>query len=192
MTRGAGAFGATVSGDVTVYACETITPADFDLAAVNIVGSPDVRGFARTSSITSIAFHPSAASWHIDHTLRGTWPPIVIDPTDGTTQEATIWIFFRIGGAWYATGGERLRPSQTDKGIPNPSQLGPDWLYDAGRWGIMAGYVPSPGDLVGFMVVAGSTRADDTVMVMERTGVVLIAFPADDVESSFPPFAWTE
>jgi hypothetical protein len=192
MARATTLFGAEVTATIHVYACETISPPALDLASVTIVGSPDVRGFSRTSMLTSIAFHPGSESWHIDHTLRGTWPPIVIDPTDGTTQEATIWILFRIGGAWYATGGERLRPNQTDKGIPNPSQLGPDWLYDAGRWGIMAGYVPSPGDLVGFFVAAGSTRSDDHVVVMERTNVVLIAFPNDDVDSSFPPFAWSE
>lgn len=185
-----GFFGASVDASIVVYPCETVTPLDFDLASVTILGSPDVRGFARTSSITSLAFH--VGSWHVDHTARGTWPPIVIDPVTSTTQEATVWIIFRIGGAWYATGGERLRPDQTDKGLSQPSQMGPDWLYDAGRWGVMAGYVPSPGDLTGMMVVAGSTRADDTVMVMERTGVVLFPFPSDDVDTSFPPFAWQE
>jgi hypothetical protein len=56
----------------------------------------------------------------------------------------------------------------------------------------MTGYVPPPGQLVGFMVVAGSTRSDDHVIVRERTGVVLVPFPADDVSTEFPPFAWTE
>lgn len=182
-------FGATASSTIQVYACETITPADFDLASVQIVGSPDVRGFARTSTITALSFQPD--TWHIDHTARGTWPPIVIAP-DGTTQEATVWVILRIGGTWYATGGERLRPAQADKSLSQPSQLGPDWLYDPGRWGVMAGYVPSPGDLTGFMVVAGSTRSDDNVMVMERTGVVLVPFPADGVTTSYPPFAWAE
>ncbi len=182
-------FGATASSTIQVYPCETITPADFDLGAVQIIGSPDVRGFARTSTITALSFMPG--TWHIDHTLRGTWPPIVIAP-DGTTQEATVWVILRIGGAWYATGGERLRPAQADKSLSQPSQLGPDWLYDPGRWGVMAGYVPSPGDLTGFMVVAGSTRSDDNVMVMERTGVVLVPFPADDTTTSYPPFAWAE
>lgn len=188
MASGA-AFGATASSTIQVYACETITPADFDLGAVQILGSPDVRGFARTSTITALSFQPD--TWHIDHTLRGTWPPIVIAP-DGTTQEATVWVILRIGGTWYATGGERLRPGQADKSLSQPSQLGPDWLYDPGRWGVMAGYVPSPGDLTGFMVVAGSTRSDDHVMVMERTGVVLVPFPADGVTTSYPPFAWAD
>lgn len=186
---GTPAFGETSTNPVDVW-CRTTTAAEFDLSTVTIVASPDVRGFAVTSSITSLSFMPGTI--HIDHTLRGTWPPIEIDPVEHVLQEATIWIFFHIGGQWYATGGERLRPSQTDKMLPNPSGIGFEWLYDPGRWGVMTGYTPSPGDLVGFMVVAGSTRSDNSVIVMERTGVVLVPFPADDVPTSFPPFAWTE
>ena len=48
----------------------------------------------------------------------------------------------------------------------------------------------SPGDLVGFMVVAGSTRSDNNVAVRERSAVVLVPFPRDGLETSFPPFAW--
>ncbi len=184
----AGWFGAVASQPVDVF-CDVAVATDFDLAAVTIVSSPDVRGFAVTSTITSLAFSPGTI--HIDHTLRGTWPPVVIS-ADGTTQEATIWVFFHIGGTWYATGGERLRPDQTDKALENPSHIGADWLYDPGRWGVMTNYVPSPGDLVGFMVVAGSTRSDDHVIVDERTGVVLVPFPADDTATMFPPFAFQE
>ena len=56
----------------------------------------------------------------------------------------------------------------------------------------MTGYVPSPGDLVGFMVVSGSTRSDDHVVEHERTAVILVPFPADDVTTEFPPVAWEE
>jgi hypothetical protein len=182
-------FGATASQRVQV-SCGTVAASDFRLSDVTIVSSPDVRSFPVTSRITELSFRPGTI--HIDHTLRGTWPPVVIEPTDGTTQEATIWVFFRIGGRWYGTGGERLRPNQTDKALDNPSALGPDWLYDSNRWGVMTGYVPSPGELVGFMVVAGSTRSDDHVIARERTGVILVPFPADGVATTFPPFAGIE
>ena len=56
----------------------------------------------------------------------------------------------------------------------------------------MTGYVPPPGQLVGFMVVAGSTRSDNNVAVRERSGVVLVQFPTDDRTTEFPPFAWQE
>ncbi|MEI8258819.1 MAG: hypothetical protein WCJ30_24375 [Deltaproteobacteria bacterium] len=182
------AFGPVAEADVLV-SCDTVVASDFRLADVTIVSSPDVRPFVVTSDLTSLTFAPGTI--HVDHTLRGTWPPVVIDP-DGTTQEATIWVFFHIAGTWYATGGERLRPTQPDKELSNPSAIGPGWLYDPGRWGIMTGYVPSPGDLVGFMVVAGSTRSDNHVIVQERTGVVLVPFPSDGVTTSFPPFAYHE
>jgi len=189
MTRDGGApFGATASQELDVY-CDVTTVDAFDLAAVTIVSSPDVRSFAVTSRLTSLAFAPGTIA--IDHSLRGTWPPVVI-ADDGTTQEATIWVFFHIGGQWYATGGERLRPDQTTKDLSEPSAIGRGWLYDPGRWGVMTGYVPSPGDLVGFMVVAGSTRSDDHVIVRERSNVVLVPFPEDGVPTSFPPFAWEE
>jgi hypothetical protein len=185
---GAAPFGATASGAIAMN-CENVTPGDFDLGAVNIVSSPDVRPFAVTSHITSLAFSPGTI--HVDHEKRGQWPPVVI-ADDGTTQEATIWVFFHIAGAWYGTGGERLRPDQTDKSLDQPSQIGPGWLYDPNRWHLMTGYVPSPGDLVAFLVAAGSTRSDDNVAVQERTAAVLVPFPADGVATSFPPFAWQE
>jgi hypothetical protein len=182
-------FGATASQEVRVRCDPPATVEGFRLGSVTILGSPDVRGFPVTSRITSLSFRPG--TFHIDHERRGMWPPVLIDP-DGTTQEATVWVFFYIEGQWYATGGERLRPNQTDKALDNPSSIGPDWLYARDRWGVMTGYVPSPGDLVGFMVVAGSTRSDNNVAVRERSAVVLVPFPRDGVETSFPPFAWQE
>ena len=56
----------------------------------------------------------------------------------------------------------------------------------------MAGYVPRPGGLVGFMITAGPTRADDNAPVLERTGVVLMPFPADRTFATFPAWAWAE
>lgn len=180
-------FGGISSTSISV-ACAMAPP--FDLNQVTIEGSPDVRGFAVTSELTSLEFSPGDI--HIDHTKRGQWPGVVIDPTDGTTQEATIWVFFNIGGAWYGTGGERLRPNQTDKQLDQPSSIGPGWLYDSNRWGPMTNYVPQPGELVGFMVVAGSTRSDNNVIVQERSKVVLVQFPSDGVTTTFPPFYWVE
>ncbi len=180
-------FGVTGAQQINV-GCNAAPP--FDLAQVVIQSSRDVRDFARTSEITSLEFRPD--NIHLDHTLRGQWPPVVINPADGTTQEATIWVFFAINGTWYGTGGERLRPNQTDKQLTNASDIGPGWLYDSNRWGPMTNYVPQVGELVGFMVVAGSTRSDDNVAVQERTGVVLIPFPANGITASYPPFAWVE
>ncbi|MBL8935159.1 MAG: hypothetical protein JNM69_11450 [Archangium sp.] len=182
-------FGDVVSSSVSV----SCGPPSFDLSTVIIqgapIGAPDVRSFAVTSTITDFGFRPD--TMFIDHTRRGQWPPVVIAP-DGTTQEATVWIFFRIGGVWYGTGGERLRPNQTQKQLTKVSDIGPGWLYDPNRWGPMTNYVPAVGDYVGVMVVAGSTRSDANSPVQERTKVSLFQWPADYQDVSFPPFAWTE
>jgi len=161
-------------------------PGGFDLNSVRIIGgSPDVRGWPITSEITSIEF---GGRWfHIDHTRRGTWPSVDIG---GALQEATIWIFENINGQWYGTGGERLRPGQTDKGLGRPSDIANGWFYSS-YWAPMTGYVPRPGEVVGFMITAGSTRADNNAPVHERSGVVLISFPSDN-GGSYPPFLWKE
>ncbi len=155
---------------------------DFDgLGPVQIVGgSPDVRSWAVTSRITSLRFSPG--NIHLEHTKTGRWPGVDIG---GALQEATLWVFFKIGGQWYGTGGERWRPGQTDKVLSAPSAIGPGWFYN-GNWAPMTGYVPRPGEQVGFMVVAGSTRVDAKAPVRERSNILLIPFPADGVSASFP------
>ena len=181
-------FGDAATQRVAVR-CTPPPTAPFRLSDVQIIASPDVRGFAVTSRLTEVGFRPG--TFRIDHTRRGMWPPVTISD-DGTLQEATVWIFFHIDGAWYGTGGERLRPNQSEKMLERASIIGTDWFYDRNRWGVMAGYVPAPGELVGFMVVAGYTRVDDRTPVRETTNVVLIRFPEDGVAASYPPFAWEE
>ena len=159
------------------------TATDFDsLGPVQIVGgSPDVRSWAVTSRITSMIFSPG--NLRLDHTRFGQWPAVNIG--GGALQESTLWVFFRISGRWYATGGERFGPGERDKELTNPSAIGPGWFYSP-MWSPMNGYVPRPGELVGFMVVAGSTRSDFNVAVRERSNVLLIPFPADGVIATFP------
>src|SRR4030095_15632377 len=94
-------------------------PGGFDLNAVRFVGgSPDIRNWAITSEITSLQF--GGGTIHIDHTRRGQWPSVDIG---GALQEATIFVFENINGQWYGTGGERLRPGQTDKELGRPSDI---------------------------------------------------------------------
>lgn len=158
------------------------TASDFaSLGPVTIVGgSPDVRGFAVTSRITALRFSPG--NIHLQHTKAGQWTPVDIG---GALQESTLWVFFRINGQWYAAGGERWRPGQTDKALSAPSAIGSGWFYNA-NWAPMTGYVPRPGETVGFMVVAGSTRADARTPVRERSPILLVPFPADGANVSFP------
>jgi hypothetical protein len=161
---------------------------NFNFANVTFVGgSPNVSGWAQTSQITVLGFDPANGIFHIEHTKQGQWPPV---PFGDVTQESTVWAFFRINGQWYTSGGERLRPGQTDKGLGNPSQMGPGWYY-GGQWAPMTNYIPPVGDPVGFMVTAGDDRVGNNSIVQERTNVVFISMPPDNVRSFYPPFAGT-
>ena len=164
-------------------------PNGFSLANVQVVGSPNVLGWPVTSRMLSIGFRPG---WfHFDHTKRGQWPGVVM-AADGTLQEATIWIFYKINGQCYGTGAERVRPNQTDKPIENPWAPGEMWLYDPSRWGPMSGYQPQAGEPVGFMIAAGSTRSDATIAVAERSNVIFIDWPRMGETRNYPPFIWEE
>lgn len=161
-------------------------PGGFDLNAVRFVGgSPDIRNWAITSEITRIEF--TNGRIYIDHTKRCQWPGVDIG---GALQEATIFIFENINGQWYGTGGERLRPCQDWKELSRPSDIATGWFYSP-YWAPFTGNVPRPGEVVGFMISAGSTRADNNAPVHERSGVVLIPFPSD-AGGSYPPFLWRE
>jgi hypothetical protein len=159
---------------------------DFAWSKVRIIGgSPDVRSWPVTASITSLSM--TGGTFHIDYTKRCGWPGVDIG---GALQEATIWMFEKIGGQWYGTGAERLRPCQADKGLGRPSDIASGWFY-SDTWAPMTGYVPARGETVGFMVTAGSTRADSNAPVHERSGVVLVSWPGDS-GGAWPPFLWRE
>src|SRR5262245_10526137 len=159
---------------------------DFAWSKVRVIGgSPAVRSWPITASITSLSI--GGGTFHVDCTKRCGWPGVDIG---GALQEATIWMFEKIGGQWYGTGAERLRPCQADKGLGRPSDIATGWFYSP-VWAPMTGYVPARGETVGFMVTAGSTRADANAPVRERTGVVLVAWPGDG-GGAWPPFLWRE
>jgi len=159
---------------------------DFAWSKVRIIGgSPNVANWPITASITSLSM--SGGTFHVDYTKRCQWPGVDIG---GALQEATIWMFEKIGGQWYGTGAERLRPCQADKGLGRPSDIATGWFYSP-QWAPMTGYVPARGETVGFMVTAGSTRADQRAPAQERTGVVLVPWPGDG-GGSWPPFLWRE
>jgi hypothetical protein len=173
-----------------------------DLRTVQVLGSnPDVLRQPVTAGFESFGLRPGAMSIHTSGTAG--WPMVAIDTAADCAgcgqpvQAGTIWLFLRISGQWYATGAERLRPSQLNGDKPAATSVGLDrmvgeeWLYDISRWGPMAGYDPKPGELVAAMVVAGSTRSDDQRPVLGRTQVVAFRWPGA-AGSSDLPFEWQE
>lgn len=108
------------------------------------------------------------------------WPAVSIDG-GAPSQSATLWVLECIDGVWYATGAERLRPEQLNGTKPTgepPTVIGQDWLYDPARWGPMAYYNPAPGEIMGVLIVAGSTRSDNQTPVNARTNPLWIHWPA--------------
>jgi hypothetical protein len=158
-----------------------------DINTVNFVcGSPNVSKWAATSQVTFVGF--GAGRFYFDHTRNGSWPRFRFP--DGAEQEATVWALFNIDGQWWAGGGERIRPSQTDKELGRPSDIGYGW-YFMPNCGPMTGYVPRDGELVGFMATNGNARISDEHVTEERSNIVLIAWPGEG-GGFFPPFAYEE
>jgi hypothetical protein len=156
-----------------------------DLSTVQYHNSPNVSGWPIATEITALGLRPG--HMHLEFTKQGQWPAV---PLGDALQEATFWVFLNIDGQWHGTGAERLRPNQKnkpeDQNVSN--YIAESWLYDAHRWGPMAGYRPRVGELVGVMVTAGDQRGADNAHVRERSAVVLVKWP-DDAGADFPPFA---
>lgn len=149
-----------------------------------VVASPDdVLSWPITSTVTQ--FRLGNGQIVFDHSKRGQWPGVPIS-ADGTLQEATLWVCFRIG---YCTGAERFRPGQTTKALGHPNDIGPGWLY-ASQFGPMQGYIPQENEPVWFFMASGSTRLDTQTTVRERTNIIQITWSKDG--GSWPPFPWVE
>lgn len=154
-----------------------------DLSQVKVLGgAAGVLQFPASARLTSFGIVPNAME--IRTTGTESWSPVPLD-ANGTTQLATLWVFLFVNGQWCAAGAERLRPSQVNgvKPVAEPAAgglstlVGNGWLYDVNRWHEMANYNPKPGEAVGVMVVAGSTRSDDKTPTRARTQVIVVEWP---------------
>ena len=175
----------------------TRVSAQIPLTEVRVVGSPPVLQFPRTCVMDSIAI--TRGSMRLS--TRGnytTWPAVSIAPDDPGSQAATLWVFMKVDGIWYGTGAERLRPNQVNGSKPEAEDnnavstlIGNGWLYDANRWGPMAGHNPVQGEHVGFLIAAGSTRSDNKTPVQERCDVVEVVWPGGNGSDPLP-IVWRE
>jgi hypothetical protein len=147
-------------------------------------GNAQVLGYPRTARLTHFGITPNDMQIRTEGTAG--WPEVG-EPRNGRDGQAgTLWLFLNVNGRWVAAGAERLRKYQLNGGKPvaDPNQgglgtlVGGGWLYDSGRWPTLAGHNPKPGDLVGVMVVAGSTRSDSNVIEQARTQVVVVEWPS--------------
>lgn len=154
------------------------------LGIVQVYSSPDVSGWPETGTITRLGFDPALLT--VNYSTMAAWLPGV-NIGGGTFQEATLWLFFNIGGPWYGAGAERFRPNQTTKAEATLySQWPRDFWYDATRWGPLASLTPFAGQPAAALMTSGSTRVDNTTIVQERTSLLLFSWPADGLSISFP------
>lgn len=152
------------------------------LGTVQVYSSPNVSGWAQTSTLTHWGFDPGAIV--LNHTKLGQWPPVTI--AKNTTQEATIWLFANTGSGWIGAGAERLRPSQSTKPEPtNYSEWFINLFYDASRWGPLSSLTPFVGMPTAVLITAGSTRVDNRYFVQERTDILQFSWPADGQSVTF-------
>ena len=149
-----------------------------NLGLATIYNSPqDVANWPATATITRLDI--GGAGVHIDFTKRdgpGSWPDVPFQ-IEGENLEYTLWIVLNINGHWYTSGCIQFWRGLDRNGGP-PSQYGQNWYYDPQRWGVMSGYQPSNGEMVGFFVTAGDARNNGAVTTRERSSVVLVPFPS--------------
>ncbi|HTK29521.1 MAG TPA: hypothetical protein VL309_08220 [Vicinamibacterales bacterium] len=156
-----------------------------NLGLAIIENSPaDVASWPATATITSLDLGNGGAA--VGFTKKdgpGSWPDVPF-VTPGETLQYTLWIVLKINGQWYASGCIQFWRGLGRNGGP-PSQYGQNWYYDPVRWGPMAGYQPSNGEQVGFLVTAGDARNNGNVVVKERSNVVVVPFPTNGGSFSF-------
>lgn len=152
-----------------------------------VAADPNILAFPASARIESFGIVPGRMA--IQTSGADGWVPVNLDGA-GTLQIATLWVGLRIGGQWYVTAAERLRPNQingtkpvatesvTDGRVilPVDALIGYGWLA-ASRWTPMWKYVPAPGEPVAFMVAAGSTRLDSKTPTRARTGWIVVEWP---------------
>jgi hypothetical protein len=121
---------------------------------------PDISRWPETSRITKASIGDPPIC--INHTKAGRWP--VKDDTEGNP-----WIIAQVGGRWYASTYEWLRPGQICKNI-HAGNIGPHT-----KRAPLSTWRPRSGELVGLMVSARARFRADTVA--ERSNVVWLRWP---------------
>jgi hypothetical protein len=159
-------------------------PDGIDMSLAAIMSSPaDLASWARTATITSIAFGPGVFA--VDFSKRtgpGRWPDVPFG-APGDSLQYTLGMCLSIGGRWYCSAALQYWYGRDPEAS---SAIARDWFYDA-RWGPMAGYQPGQGELVGIFVGAGNLRGvtdGSGSLVRERSNVVLLPWGQSYAPSS--------
>ena len=146
----------------------------FSMSQATIWNNPhDIASWAETATITSIIFTGDAIL--VDFDKRdgpGRWPDVGFG--DGSL-EYTLGMCLFINGSWHCSAPIQFWHTRELAASGRPDEIGINWYYDP-RWGVMNGYQPQNGELVGIFVVAGNQRDSGNTIVKERSNVVLMPF----------------
>jgi hypothetical protein len=150
----------------------------FDLKQATILDSPDnFAFFAETARITTLVMGPGGIN--VDFTKKNgpdRWPDIVPPGFSGYIQYC-LGMAWKIDGRWYASAPIEMWNERAEGGGP-PQDYALNWFYNPVRWAPMTFHQPSPGETIGFFVVAGDVRGfNSNQKYQERSNVVMIPMP---------------
>lgn len=121
--------------------------------------------------ITSVLdVNVSGASLIVNHSKTNSWPASAIIGNSERCCNTSVWVFAKLGGRWYASTFEYLRPGQNVKQAKTVSGTyikRPPFLASGFNW------KPSTGEVLGFMVSGLARFSLSNVNIAERSGVFL-------------------
>jgi hypothetical protein len=146
----------------------------FDLHQATMEDNPsDFANWPETASITSVVFTDNAILVDFDKRQGpDRWPDAGFGATGSI--EYTLGMCLNINDHWYCSAAILFWAGRELEASGLPSEISRNWYYDQ-RWGPMAGYQPSDGELVGIFVGQGALRGSGNTY-KERSNVVMMPF----------------
>ncbi|MEQ1878103.1 MAG: hypothetical protein ABL958_15780 [Bdellovibrionia bacterium] len=151
-------------------------PVNFNFSNIDFTSDGgDPRVFTRTSTVTR-AEYTTRNEMIIEHSMAGQWPAVTWPFDDETLIDGNQWFLVNVNGRWVAGVNEWTRPGQTTKVVdPYPA---PGVFYASDRWGILYGWIPQPGEVVGVFSTTPA-RARMNQGSGQRTNVWFLRVNAD-------------
>jgi hypothetical protein len=159
------------SGYSTTLSFKTMS---FDAKQAIFLNNPgDLGSWAETAKITRIDF--SSGNVVVDFDKRMSpdrWPDV---PFGSGNIQYTLGMCLQINKQWYCSAAIQFWNGRDLEAGGNMNEIGINWYYD-GRWGIMSGYQPRIGELVGIFVAAGNLRDSLNWKIEERSNIAMIPY----------------
>lgn len=135
-------------------------------------GHREMLAWPATATITKLIVQPTDT--FIEHTKTPDGWPEVTPPGWQDPLQYTLWPIYLVNGRWMTAGSIQFWKFRNGTGSPLHS-LAADWLPPG-----CPRVQPVPGQQIGFFVTAGNQRISDDHVMMERSNVVLITYPAGE------------